>query len=657
MENFENKIPVNIYVLYDTISDEGESEKIYKHIYGLLCRDSSMPLSDGIDIPVYLRTKIKDKGISKIDYENSEISIIIVLIDLYMYGDNDWEKYVKEIYDKSQNPDSNVYILPVSLCDYAVDFAGMRKINAIKYRDNDIFKHIYDFDIRLYDFILSALKKNEEEHFQIFISHAKKDGVEKADELKSYIAMNTKFHFFYDANVIKDGSDFEETIKNNAANSLLVILNSDAYSGRDWCQREVVIAKNNYCPIVLVDLIDEYADRAFPYLGNIPWVAYKNNNWENVLKILLRTAVNYAYQIKFLNYVASKRNYSNYKVLPFVPELFTVTNIKEKTILYPEPVLGYSEKNLLKSRFSDKVFITPSQLLNCNAPSMIGKRIAISVSESENSIEHGISTIMLRDLVVELARYIIVNGGHLVYGGNLQNDGYTKLFMELAKNYKNSRELIDTKNFFTNYFAWPIYLKINADDKAKFKDSRVETVFVEPKLENSIDFTKYLKPENDENKYIWSKSLSAMREEKEKNTDILILVGGKTRGFKGCIPGILEEFLMAIRLEHPVYLLGGFGGMAEIIAKVVSNELNAVEFTNCILEDKNYATFLQYYNKNTNERKIDCNEIFDEIKKHESLVNKGLSRVERNKLLRSNNIIESIELVFKGINGSYVPSV
>ena len=181
-------------------------------------------------------------------------------------------------------------------------------------------------------------------------------------------------------------------------------------------------------------------------------------------------------------------------------------------------------------------------------------------------------------------------------------------------------------------------------------------MLVEPKLENSIDFTKYLKPENDENKYIWSKSLSAMREKKEKNTDILILVGGKIRGFKGCLPGILEEFLTAIRLEHPVYLLGGYGGMAEIIAKVVSKELNATAFTKLMLEDEDFEAFLQYYNEKSC-GKINFSEIFDEIKDCKEFVNKGLSEEEKDTLLHSNNIIESIELVFKGINNNYVPSV
>ena len=645
------KIPLNVYVLYDTACED--AIKLYEHIYNLLCRDSSRPLTYGINIPIYVRTKINNK-IDEIHYEQSEISIAIVLIDIFMYGDADWTSYIKRLYDKSLSlsTDSKLYVLPVALCDYATDFAGLQKLNAIKYKDNDIFNHIEDFNIRLYDSFLSFLKVKDGERLQIFISHAKKDGVEKAEELRAYIAKNTKLTFFYDANSIKDGTDFEEAIKKNAQNSLLVILNTDAYSGRDWCQREIIIAKEKFCPIILVDLINNYIDRAFPYLGNIPWVAY-NGDWQSVLTVLLRTALNYAYQTKFLEYIANNRGYNNCAKIPFTPELFTVLDTHEKNILYPEPVMGYSERNIMLSRFSNKNFSTPAQY-NISTPSLLsGKRIAISVSESDNSLEKGVSSIMLKDFIVELARYILVNDGHLIYGGNLQKEGFTKLFTNLAKQYKDSNSLQDNKSFFTNFFSWPLNLLITEKEKADFIFSRTEIIFVMPKLEKIIDFKKYLKPESNENKFIWAKSLSEMRRRKEQNTDILILVGGRINNFKGCMPGILEEFITAIRQKHNVYLLGGYGGMSEIIVKVLDDEITSKEFVDCILEDVEYKKFYDYYNLHNDEH-INFDEIYAEIQENGFLVNSGLSSEEKKELFHTNNIIESIELIFKGIDSLYV---
>ena len=48
------QMPLATYVLYHSEFSDGEC--IFNMIYQLLCRDIEKPLTDGIDIPVYLRT-------------------------------------------------------------------------------------------------------------------------------------------------------------------------------------------------------------------------------------------------------------------------------------------------------------------------------------------------------------------------------------------------------------------------------------------------------------------------------------------------------------------------------------------------------------------------------------------------------------------------
>lgn len=640
--------PLNIYILYDSASDE--AQKIYEYIYKLLCRDSDKPLESGICIPVYRCTNSGENKIADIDYDKADLNIVIALVDLFMYSSQEWENFVQKVLEKSQTPHSNVKFLSVALTDYATDFAGLGRINIIKYGDNNIFNHKSDFEIRLYDFVISALKQKTNEPLQIFISHAKKDGKEKADELKSYIAMNTKLQYFYDANSIKDGTNFFDIIKNNAENSLLVVLNSDSYSERDWCQREIIAAKNADCPIVLVDLINGKVERAFPYLGNIPWIAYKDGIWKNVLKLLLRTAVRYIYQKLFLKYLAIKRNYTDCKILPCAPEVFIVSKIEEDNVLYPEPPLGFAEKKLLQNCYPCKRFYTPSVYSESVEPILKDKRIAVSVSDTEDSYKCGISNLLLHDLIMELARYIIINDGALVYGGDLRKEGYTQSFKDIARNYKKQAETDSSKTFFTNYFAWPIYLEIkdNKETLADFKYSRVKTEFVEPPDINGLDKNKYLKPDTFEHKIILAKSLLKMRQEKEQNTDAIIIAGGKKSGFKGFRPGILEEFIEAVKMGHPVYLLGGYGGMAKIIADVLYEKLRVNDFKEILFEDENYKSFINSYNESSPD-KINLDNAYSMIKESKSLVNKGLSAEEQRTLMYSNNIIESVELVFKGL--------
>jgi hypothetical protein len=48
-----------------------------------------------------------------------------------------------------------------------------------------------------------------------------------------------------------------------------------------------------------------------------------------------------------------------------------------------------------------------------------------------------------------------------------------------------------------------------------------------------------------------------------------ILLGGKRNGFRGVMPGVLEEAIMAVEARQPVYIAGGFGGVTWDIASML----------------------------------------------------------------------------------------
>ena len=108
---------------------------------------------------------------------------------------------------------------------------------------------------------------------KIFLSHAKegKNGLNVARQLKALIDDSTMKRFF-DSNDIAPGYRFDNEIINNIKESSVVIINSDIYSSRYWCQREVQVAKEFERPIIEVDLIDKEMDRKFPFASNVPVV-------------------------------------------------------------------------------------------------------------------------------------------------------------------------------------------------------------------------------------------------------------------------------------------------------------------------------------------------------------------------------------------------
>jgi hypothetical protein len=51
-----------------------------------------------------------------------------------------------------------------------------------------------------------------------------------------------------------------------------------------------------------------------------------------------------------------------------------------------------------------------------------------------------------------------------------------------------------------------------------------------------------------------------------------VLLGGKVQGFHGFLPGLFEEALLTLERRRPLYILGGFGGAAEVLAKAMLGE-------------------------------------------------------------------------------------
>src|SRR4051812_48544050 len=59
------------------------------------------------------------------------------------------------------------------------------------------------------------------------------------------------------------------------------------------------------------------------------------------------------------------------------------------------------------------------------------KTIGISISESDNLSELGYSIVHLKDVMIEIARYILALGGKTAYGDDMRQGGFTELMFDL----------------------------------------------------------------------------------------------------------------------------------------------------------------------------------------------------------------------------------
>jgi SLOG cluster2 len=276
-------------------------------------------------------------------------------------------------------------------------------------------------------------------------------------------------------------------------------------------------------------------------------------------------------------------------------------------------------------------------------------RVGISISDSPDLFKLGYSMMHLQDASIEFARYLLVHGATMIYGGDLKKDGFTNLFSELARLYTIKDR---SKEFrFKNYFAWPIHLQLEKSNELDFKQNKVEIIKLPPPASVKADPSQYLARDTNEAKAIWAKSLAYMRQQMNAGCDARIFLGGKTKDFGGKYPGVIEEALYALKDNKPVYFIGAYGGATKEIINLINNQAAEVMTEGYQIADKDYAGFYNYWNSNEAD-KINYTELsgfFKEYGLQKICQANGLDEEENQRLFTTNNLTEMIFYVLKGL--------
>jgi hypothetical protein len=170
----------------------------------------------------------------------------------------------------------------------------------------------------------------------------------------------------------------------------------------------------------------------------------------------------------------------------------------------------------------------------------------------------------------EIARCVLVLGGNLAYGGHLLASGYTAfLAKELEKYGRRDRPLLIC-------LAWQEHrnlalseLEMNRRALGLFG----QIVCLDPDG-NEIEpgSSRGENPEPVVDAEVRGEALTGLRRYMSAQTDARVLIGGRRAGFQGRLPGLMEEAILTISRNRPLYLAGGFGGVTSEIAKILGRD-------------------------------------------------------------------------------------
>ncbi|GBE22651.1 MAG TPA: TIR domain-containing protein [Actinobacteria bacterium] len=211
------------------------------------------------------------------------------------------------------------------------------------------------------------------DRLNVFISHTKRHSPDEApDRVDDIVGRvretlgSTHLRAYFDEADVQPGSNWDDELRANAASSALLAIRTDLYAGREWCQREFLIAKQAGMPIVTLNAVNRAEERGSFVMDHVPSVGYRDHDdatrrqsIEDALNLLvdgaLRRAI-WGIQEVYLRSIG-------FDWLPLhAPEPATLipwlVDNRERAVsdgrvlvMHPDPPLGPEEANLVDQLF------------------------------------------------------------------------------------------------------------------------------------------------------------------------------------------------------------------------------------------------------------------------------------------------------------------
>lgn len=124
--------------------------------------------------------------------------------------------------------------------------------------------------------IFQHLTQATNERLTVFISHTKRyspgehEDVEGLIEAVREVIRGTRLGEFFDASDLQPGRDWDNELRRNAATSALLAIRTDLYASREWCQREMLIAKRAAMPVIIMDALGHAEERGSFLMDHVP---------------------------------------------------------------------------------------------------------------------------------------------------------------------------------------------------------------------------------------------------------------------------------------------------------------------------------------------------------------------------------------------------
>ncbi len=365
--------PFMLYVVWHREYDLGA--KIAKTLHNHFGSHRYRNIAGGAGVRVIFRNSAAPDSQTPIpvDWDSADTTATVTLIDRSLANDRAWVRYVIGLSREADVRGFRARVFPVEMeagtLDIGIEeqaFRWVRWTGTSDEREQRLIRDITHEFCRMLRHHLAQLQHPDAEDdleqylkkVNVFLSHSKHDGHGElvAEKIRDWFHSNSALSSFLDVHDIPAGLPFSTVINHSIQDGILVAVYTDSYSSREWCRHEVIRAKLMNVPMLVVDCLQTLDERAFPYLGNVPFIRMdpdRTDRIDQIAGILLDETFK-----DFLWRCRVERLRELHPQTMFTarsPELISLASFPDSTgdfervIVYPDPPLGTGEARL----FSD----------------------------------------------------------------------------------------------------------------------------------------------------------------------------------------------------------------------------------------------------------------------------------------------------------------
>lgn len=330
--------------------------------------------------PVYSRDNPAPNGIRP-----AQFIAVVPLLGTELAADvedtgSEWNRYITAIRDGQLAAPEQIGIFPFLLTNGAAngtrlgDILGRYQFVATGVRDQ-LGEDVLSMMCRdLAQGMAQLASPDERDRLTAFISHTKRHSYVEGEDVDALVALvrevigDTRLKEYFDASDLQPGTDWDTELTHNAGNGAMLAIRTDLYPSREWCQREVAIAKTHGMPVIMMDAIGYGEERGSFLMDHVPRIAVRKSNgrWQKKdvyrsLNLLVDECLKRALWLRQKELAREMPELDVAWWAPHAPEPLTlshwitarITAGDEKAqegdlrILHPDPPLGPEEREVL----------------------------------------------------------------------------------------------------------------------------------------------------------------------------------------------------------------------------------------------------------------------------------------------------------------------